>query len=997
MSANILPPDGFLSSDDRTTADMQAAVENGNSWGKELMGGASEGPTLSIVSNIITPPNDACIFPVDATGGGTVNLINISNIRDGGIVGLHCVSSSDPITISNLATGSGSNVPVATFSGQNIILTNPAAFGFFKYNATLNQFQEVFPAPDWPSPGAIGSITPNSGAFTSVTISTPLEVSSGGTGTSTAAGGSLFGVFAGSTSAPSFNAPGSSNQILGVANTGGGLEYKSILAGDNVTVTLAAGSITIAAVGFPNPMTAVGDIIVGSTGGSPARLGGNTSATKEFLTQTGTGSASAAPQWGSIVIEDLPSSVVTSSGNLSPLFSAAISSQNLTFSLNNSSAATIFGNFTGSSGPPSFNSPGTTDQFLSVAHSGGGIEWKSIVAGANITITPAAGQITIAAAAGFANPMTAVGDMIYGSTSGAATRLPGNTSTTKQFMVQTGTGSASSSPSWGSLATSDLPSSVVTSAGNLSPLFSSAILSQALSFSLSDASSGALFGNFSGASATPSFNAPGTNNQVLGVVNSGAGIEWKSIVAGANITITPAAGQITIAAAAGFTNPMTAVGDMIYGSTSGVATRLPGNTSTTKQFMVQTGTGSASSSPSWGSLATGDLPGSVVTSSGNLSPLFTTSISSQVLSYYLSNASAGGIFGNFSGTSAAPSFNAPGTANQVLGVAAAGGLEYKTIAAGTGISVTPSAGQLLIASTGANLALVNNCRLYTTSGEPYTDTVSPYGGGTTPNNGAQTLYFGPCNDQGNLISLYSSGSWSQITATETSVSLSSLTTSAIYDVYAYNNSGSVAIELVAWSGSTPSSKVSMNGVLVRSTDNTKLYVGTLETNINVISSVTYGCVYSSPGYRGIWNAFNRRPAPLGASDATADWTYSSSAWRIANGRTNILNSYGAAIIRVVVGAANCEPVSLTRFSKGPNSEYTVAGFIGLGLGNTTPVVATEMFATSYTAAGVLSTAAPYSTVPSSTGAMNYQCLEYAGGTCDFWGGIYGGMYGLAYC
>jgi hypothetical protein len=34
MSANILPPDGFLSSDDRTTADMQAAVENGNSWGK---------------------------------------------------------------------------------------------------------------------------------------------------------------------------------------------------------------------------------------------------------------------------------------------------------------------------------------------------------------------------------------------------------------------------------------------------------------------------------------------------------------------------------------------------------------------------------------------------------------------------------------------------------------------------------------------------------------------------------------------------------------------------------------------------------------------------------------------------------------------------------------------------------------------------------------------------------------------------------------------------
>jgi hypothetical protein len=220
----------------------------------------------------------------------------------------------------------------------------------------------------------------------------------------------------------------------------------------------------------------------------------------------------------------------------------------------------------------------------------------------------------------------------------------------------------------------------------------------------------------------------------------------------------------------------------------------------------------------------------------------------------------------------------------------------------------------------------------------------------------------------------------------------------VYDVYAYNNSGSVAIELHAWSGSTPTGKTLLNGVQTLTTDSTRLYVGTIETATNVISSVTYGCVYSSPGYRGIWNAFNRRPAPLGAADATADWSYSAETWRIANGRTNTLNSYGASIIRVIVGASNCEPVSLTRFSKGPYADYEYASFIGLGLGNTTPVVATEMFATSYTAQGVVSTAAPYSTVPSAVGAMNYQCLEYAGGgACTFWGGIYGGMYGTAYC
>jgi len=988
---------------------MQAAFENANSVGKELIGGAPEGATLAIASNVITPVNDACVFPIDAAGGGTVNLINVGDIRDGQVIAVHSVNPSNPITITNMATATGGNIPIATYSGSNIVLTNPAQFLLLKYNAALSLFQE-FNTPangggstNWGSPGAIGSVTPNTGAFTSVTSATPISVASGGTGESTAPGGSLFGVFAGSTSAPSFNSPGSSDQLLGVAHTGGGLEYKTIIAGANITVTPAAGSITIAATGgggFTNPMTTLGDIIVGISGGTPARLGGNTSSTKEFLTQTGTGSASAAPQWGSIVTGDLPSSVVTASGNLSPLFSSSISSQNLSFTLNSASAATIFGNFTGSTGAPSFNAPGTTDQFLSVAHSGGGIEWKSLVQGSGVTLTAVAGQITISAI-GFSNPMTSTGDLIIGSSGGTAARLPGNISATREFLTQTGTGSASAAPQWNGIATTDLPSSVVTSAGNLSPLFISAISSQALSFSLSNASSGTLFGNFSGSSTVPSFNAPGTNNQILGVVNSGSGLEWKSIVAGANITITPSAGQITIAAASGFSNPMTAVGDMIYGSTSGAATRLAGNTTTTKKFMVQTGTGSASAAPTWGSLATGDLPASVVTSSGNLSPLFTTSISSQALSYSLSNASAGVIFGNFSSSSAAPSFNAPGTANQVLGVAASGGLEYKSIAAGTGISVTPSAGQLLIAATGggsSGLPLVNDCRLYTTSGAPYTDTVSPYNtaGGTTPNNGAQTLYFGPSNDHGNLISLYSSGSWSQITATETSVSLSSLTTPTVYDVYAYNNSGSVAIELHAWSGSTPTGKTLLNGVQTLTTDSTRLYVGTIETATNVISSVTYGCVYSGPGYRGIWNAFNRRPAPLGASDAAGDWSYNGG-WRIANGRTNTLNSYGAAIIRVVVGAANCEPVFLTRYSKGPDSDYAYATFAAIGLGNTTPVSATEMFATSYTSGGVVSSAAPYSTVPSSPGAMNYQSIEYSSGNCLMWGGIYGGMYGTAYC
>jgi hypothetical protein len=47
----------------------------------------------------------------------------------------------------------------------------------------------------------------------------------------------------------------------------------------------------------------------------------------------------------------------------------------------------------------------------------------------------------------------------------------------------------------------------------------------------------------------------------------------------------------------GLTNPMTTLGDTIYGGTSGTPTRLAGNTSTTPAIAVQTGTGSASAAP----------------------------------------------------------------------------------------------------------------------------------------------------------------------------------------------------------------------------------------------------------------------------------------------------------------------------------------------------------------------------------------------------------------
>jgi hypothetical protein len=59
------------------------------------------------------------------------------------------------------------------------------------------------------------------------------------------------------------------------------------------------------------------------------------------------------------------------------------------------------------------------------------------------------------------------------------------------------------------------------------------------------------------------------------------------------------------------TIPNTSVlGDIWYGSAANVISALAGNTTTTKQFLTQTGTGAVSASPTWSTIAASDLPGS---------------------------------------------------------------------------------------------------------------------------------------------------------------------------------------------------------------------------------------------------------------------------------------------------------------------------------------------------------------------------------------------------
>lgn len=78
-------------------------------------------------------------------------------------------------------------------------------------------------------------------------------------------------------------------------------------AGQNLNLCTAINSWTQMTTGggSVSPMTTLGDTLFAGVAGTPTRLSGNTKTTKTYLTQTGTGSVSAAPVWSTLAPADV--------------------------------------------------------------------------------------------------------------------------------------------------------------------------------------------------------------------------------------------------------------------------------------------------------------------------------------------------------------------------------------------------------------------------------------------------------------------------------------------------------------------------------------------------------------------------------------------------------------------------------------------------------------------------------------------------------------------
>lgn len=125
--------------------------------------------------------------------------------------------------------------------------------------------------------------------------------------------------------------------------------------------------------------------------------------------------------------------------------------------------------------------------------------------------------------------------------------------------------------------------------------------------------------------------------------------------------------------------------------------------------------------------------------------------------------------------------------------------------------------------------------------------------------------------------------------TERSLSLSGLTSGKNYDVFLYDNSGTLTLELSSsWTNDTTRANALawQAGVgWVKSGTATRLWLGTIRTTGTTTTELVFGGA-DTAGRSFIWNAYNRVCATFAVWDTTDSWTYTTDSWRQKRASSN---------------------------------------------------------------------------------------------------------------
>lgn len=140
------------------------------------------------------------------------------------------------------------------------------------------------------------------------------------------------------------------------------------------------------------------------------------------------------------------------------------------------------------------------------------------------------------------------------------------------------------------------------------------------------------------------------------------------------------------------------------------------------------------------------------------------------------------------------------------------------------------------------------------------------------------VYFTPFN--GNRLGVYDGTRWKIYAFSELTLALGTLTSGLNYDVFVYDNAGTLTLEATAWTNDTTraTALTTQDGIYVKNGATTRRYLGTFRTTSTTTTE-------DSLTKRFLWNLYNQTFRQLLVTEATTSWTYTTATWRSANNST----------------------------------------------------------------------------------------------------------------
>ena len=236
------------------------------------------------------------------------------------------------------------------------------------------------------------------------------------------------------------------------------------------------------------------------------------------------------------------------------------------------------------------------------------------------------------------------------------------------------------------------------------------------------------------------------------------------------------------------------------------------------------------------------------------------------------------------------------------------------------------------------------------------------------------LYWEPYG--GNLVSLYDGTRWQLYAASTVTLALSALTADNNYDVFLYDNAGTLTLELsAAWTSDTvrADALTTQDGITVKSGATTRRWVGTVRT----IGTTT---VEDSERSRFVWNEYNQISRHVYKTDYTTSWTWATAAWQETRGQTTNR-------IKVVCGRNGSSLINLHAHGKSSVASTGIPRGTAIGENATTAYLhstASRHFIQGTSGDIFLSYASLNKAVP--LGYTFYSWLEYGSATTVTWYG-----------